>query len=96
MGAETFMVEAEGKTAREAFQKAVEDAQYENGHGGYTNTITEKNEFMRIAYPPNMEPKKYAQFMIDSGDARVDDKWGPAGCIKTGTNKYLFFGWASS
>jgi hypothetical protein len=42
MGACDFYEVAQGKTAREAFQRAVEDAQYESGHGGYTGTIAEK------------------------------------------------------
>lgn len=33
--------------------------------------------------------------MLD-GDPRVDDKWGPAGCIKVSKDRYCFFGWASS
>jgi hypothetical protein len=26
---------------------------------------------------------------------KVDDKWGPAGCIKLGEGRFCFFGWAS-
>lgn len=43
----------------------------------------------------------YAEGLIAESDSRVDDKWGPAGCIEliTPTNdlpgSYLFFGWAS-
>lgn len=35
MGAETFMSRAVGKTAREAFDAAVGEVQYEYGHRGY-------------------------------------------------------------
>lgn len=38
----------------------------------------------------------YATKLIDENDPRIDDKWGPAGCIKAERNKYVFFGWASS
>jgi len=45
-----------------------------------------------------------AEDLIEVGDDRIDDKWGPAGCIDlqpklTGKRKpkaWLFFGWASS
>jgi hypothetical protein len=37
----------------------------------------------------------YARELIDQSDARIDDKWGPAGAFDLGGNNYLFFGWAS-
>ena len=48
-----------------------------------------------------MDPSQYANLLIDEGDERVDDKWGPAGCIELprvgdGEKTFLFFGWASS
>jgi hypothetical protein len=39
---------------------------------------------------------KAAEALIDARDSRVDDKWGPAGCIEIGGGEFLFFGWASS
>lgn len=48
MGANNFSIVAVGKDAREAFDKAVKQAQYEYGHSGYTGTIAEKNEFVMI------------------------------------------------
>lgn len=44
----------------------------------------------------------YSDYLIDKGDRRIDDKWGPAGCIclkkpeGTTPGEWLFFGWASS
>lgn len=96
MGASTFIVTASGKTAKEAFKIAREDAQYESGHGGYTGTIAEKDSFVMITCELGMDPYEYADDLIDEGDPRIDDKWGPAGCIALGNDKYLFFGWASS
>ncbi|MCJ8332420.1 MAG: hypothetical protein HRT89_21215 [Lentisphaeria bacterium] len=95
MGAETFMTQANGKSAQDAFNAAVEDANYEHGHGGYTGTIAEKCNFTTI---PSTEENSYdyAEKLIDEGDERIDDKWGPAGCIELGSDRYLFFGWASS
>jgi len=45
MGASTFSTRARGKTAEAAFRTAVEHAQHEYGHGGYTGTIAEKMRF---------------------------------------------------
>ena len=36
-----------------------------------------------------------AGFLIEDNDPRIDDKWGPAGCIEVTKGEYLFFGWAS-
>jgi len=96
MGACTFMVTATGSNAKEAFKEAVEEATYDYGHRGYTGSIAEKDAFVIITCPPDQNPHDYAEALIDNGDGRVDDKWGPAGCINLGENKYLFFGWASS
>ncbi len=96
MGAQTFMTAARGKTAREAFQNAVDAAQYERGHGGYTGTIAEKHEFTVLRVPENATPWQYAATLMNNDDHRISDKWGPAGCVKLDTDRYLFFGWASS
>ena len=96
MGAETFVSRARGKTAAKAFNAAVDQARYEYGHGGYTGTIAEKDSFTMIPLPEGMGAVEYADHLIDNGDARIDDKWGPAGCIKVADGDFLFFGWASS
>jgi len=95
MGGTTFMIEASGETASKAFASAVDNARYECGHGGYTGTIAEKDTFVFINCPNDINPVTYADKLIDEGDRRIDDKWGPAGCISLGGNRYLFFGWAS-
>jgi len=104
MGADTFFSRASGKSAQEAFRSAVEDAQYESGHGGYSGTIAEKGDFVMITLPEGRKAFEFADELIDAGDDRIDDKWGPAGCIALGAPKgakddtvgeYLFFGWAS-
>lgn len=52
MGAVTFFVRIKGKTARDAFREAVEDARHWSGHGGYTGTIGEKSDYVMIT--PNL------------------------------------------
>lgn len=94
MGATTFFTRAIGPTPREAFRAAVDNALYEHGRG-YTGTIAEKDSFVMIDVPEGADPVAFAQALIDEGDERVDDKWGPAGCVMLAEGKYLFFGWAS-
>lgn len=102
MGAEQFFTYASGKDAREAFSRAVQEARYEHGHGGYTGTIAEKHSFTIIECPKGISAGDYAQQLLDDCDSRVDDKWGPAGCIEILPSRsprnrtFLFFGWASS
>jgi len=106
MGAETFMQSAKGKTVKEAFASAREEAQYRFGHDGYTGSIAEKNSFIEITIPDDFDPMghkapmrratEYADHLIGEDDPRIDDKWGPAGAIKVEDDKWLFFGWASS
>lgn len=100
MGAEVFFHATEGKTVDEAFRKAVDEACYDYGHAGYTGTIAEKDSYVVIKCPKDRKPQEYADSLINDGDPRIDDKWGPAGAIKLepmdGSNMWLFFGWASS
>ncbi len=96
MGADTFMMGAEGDNANEAFGRARREAQHMEGHGGYTGTIAEKDSFVMIDAKGTISEKmRFARELINDCDERIDDKWGPAGCIKVEDGKYLFFGWAS-
>lgn len=95
MGASSFYTKAAGETAREAFNKARDEARYYHGHGGYTGTIAEKDSFVTIAAPAGKNADDYAFELVRNSDSRVDDKWGPAGCINLGNGEFLFFGWAS-
>ena len=54
MGASEYMNVAKGKTARIAFDKVVEQAQWEHGHGGYSGTIAEKRNMVEFARPKGM------------------------------------------
>ena len=103
MGANTFFQTADGKTPKKAFIAACKDAAYDYGHSGYTGTLAEKESFIMISdkiFDSLEEAESLADKLIDDGDERIDDKWGPAGCLKfktkTGEVKFLFFGWASS
>jgi hypothetical protein len=100
MGATEFFthIKDHGKpaTAAEAFEVAVYSALYDHGHSGYSGTIAEKHNFdvIESAPTPMLRARAIAEKMVEDGDERIDDKWGPAGAIRT-ENGWLFFGWAS-
>jgi len=94
MGAEQFRQRASGSSAKEAFKKALEEALYNYGHAGYTGTLAEKDDFIEIPLPEGEDGMSYTTKLLDECDERIDDKWGPAGCISLGNNKYIFFGWS--
>lgn len=100
MGACDFVVVQKGTTAKAAFSEAVEEARHWSGHGGYTGTIAEKHKFTIIT-EAKCSTVKEAEMLADSlmrkCDKRIDDKWGPAGCIVVeNEGAYVFFGYASS
>tara|TARA_E500000331_G_C16877171_1_gene548858 strand:- start:100 stop:411 length:312 start_codon:yes stop_codon:yes gene_type:complete len=103
MGATNFYCKSKGTTATEAFNKAVKEAQWESGHGGYTGTIAEKSRFSMASDKPL--PIKDANALANSLiDTKYNDKWGPSGCVQlistssrpSEIKEFLFFGWASS
>jgi hypothetical protein len=97
MGAEVFRVISKGKTANEAFKIVRDQALHDYGHAGYTGSIAEKHTFTMIPFDGDKAAAaKFAERLIDDGDKRIDDKWGPAGCIDLKNGEFMFFGWASS
>ncbi len=100
MGGTDFYTVGEGATIDEAFRNAVKEAEYQSGHGSYSGTISEKGEGFTLI--PDSEwkgkhnPVAYARKLVDEDDERIADKWGPAGAIKLGEGRWLFFGVASS
>lgn len=95
MGARWFEVMAEGTTAQEAFQKAVEDARTLHGYGGYTGSIACKITFAMAESPIRWESVESAEWREEMMD-KFPDKWGPAGCLKMPDvpDTWLFFGWS--
>lgn len=95
MGACTFQSTATGKTAKDAFTKAREQALYDHGHGGYTGTIAEKPGFRMVAEGVDPDPAATMKRCLDDEHHWCQDKWGDAACLQIGPEKWLFFGWAS-
>jgi hypothetical protein len=55
---------------------------------------------LRAQCKVRMKPEQLATILLEIGDRRIDDKWGPAGCIdltpkKKRDKEFLFFGLAS-
>lgn len=94
MGASTFMNVGEGKTAKDAFRALVERSRCEDG-ASYSGCVGTKSSFVMISCPDGKNPRELAEELIEGGDRRVADKYGPAGCLKLEEGRWLFFGWAS-
>ena len=58
MGAETFFDYSEGSSIDHAYRRAVDNAFYDHGHGGYTGTICEKDGWMLIPRPARISAEK--------------------------------------
>jgi len=85
MGAAEFFVTKRGiyKDAKEAFREAVDNAQYDAGHGGYTGTIAEKGSFQMVEVPKGKVPIEFAYDCMENSEGKFwDDKWGSAGCVE--------------
>lgn len=91
-----FLTEGVGDSAKTAFTMAWKSAAYTHGLGGFTGSLVEKTDFIMIDLPEGISPHTYAQQLIDEGDERIQDKFGPAGCIDLGNQTYLFFGFADA
>ena len=94
MGAETFVDMGSGSTAQEAFRSVKRRF---GSVDGYSGTIAEKSSIVSMGTAATKaEALAMVDQFIDNDDHRIADKWGPAGCISIdGTDKYVFFGWAS-
>lgn len=95
MGATTFFTKSKGANAQVAFAAARERAAHDRGHGGYTGTIAEKDSYTMFTCPVSTDPVDHADALIEACHPKINNKWGPAGCIACGPGEYLFFGWAS-
>ena len=93
MGACSFKNDSTGSSASIAFRGAVEQARYMHGHGGYSGTIAEKDDFTVVLPEGSETPLECVGRHIELDT--FGNKWGPAGCVHLGDNKYRFFGWAS-
>ncbi|MFD3511977.1 hypothetical protein [Streptomyces sp. NPDC058657] len=101
MGATAFTATATGTDMNEAFRAAREEAAHEYGRGGYSGSVYEKDHTVLIdsAMGTESDASTLAWDLLRADDARISNKWGPAGALpfKTaeGEHGWLFFGYAS-
>lgn len=69
MGAANFETIGLGKDLRSAFNSAVESAQWEYGHGGYSGTIAEKHSVTSAGKLQRVSPRKF----VDTISSIVDE-----------------------
>ena len=83
MGAAPFATYQIGADPAEAFNAARDQALHEHGHGGYTATIAEKDDYTVITDTALSyeDAIALAQQLIAADDIRVTDSRGPAGAI---------------
>lgn len=101
MGAHNFEHWQRGKTAEDAFRRAVDDALYEHGHNSYNGTISTNHDFMMVPINEGEDAFEWMQRVWD--DERIQ-KWGPCACTEdpddppdeNGERGYIFAGWAAS
>jgi len=62
----------------------VEQARYEDGHGGYTGTSAEKRDFRMEQPRASGAPAGCIARCIDSEEHWSQDKYGPAACVDGG------------
>ena len=103
MGANHFRNSQSAKTAEEAFGPLVEEARHKSGHGGYTGTIAEKDDFQMERPRAGETPRACVIRCAEDDNHWSGNKWGPAACVDGGPDPkqpglriFHFFGWASS
>tara|TARA_R100001509_G_C4873299_1_gene217569 strand:+ start:639 stop:980 length:342 start_codon:yes stop_codon:yes gene_type:complete len=67
------------KNATEAYNKLVEDAEYESGHNSYNGTISTSEGFKMIYEHPRYDTKKFWKFVDNTMDGTKFDRWN---CIE--------------
>ena len=77
MGASEYKRVGKGKTAKAAFDRLVEKAQWEHGHGGYSGTIAEKGSCVEFPRPKGMRRATVIQLISDLGRIGFDDDGNP-------------------
>lgn len=63
MGATNFGHESIGENVSDAYRKAVEEAQYDYGHRGYTGTIAEKSGYRVVSFSGSQTPARAEKFI---------------------------------
>lgn len=83
MGAVTFEQYVDGTDIDDAFREGRSAAADEHGHGGYSGTLAEKDDYVVITRTLMTldDAVDLADTLLVRADPRIGDKWGPAGAI---------------
>ena len=94
MGAHTFETRCRGKSAKDAFQMACNEANYEEGHNAYNGTISTNDSFIM---KPLLEDENLNDWYQRVPEDEGIRKWGPCGCVQDPKDPELwhFAGWAA-
>ena len=71
MGADDFIKTAKGKTVKEAFELATQDARYDHGHASYTGTIAEKHSYTLFTLPEGIKLRDVIDACVDWEAAKL-------------------------
>lgn len=112
MGAVNFVVSEKGRTAREAFNIAVEKAEEMYGSDQYNGTISTTDLGEGVAcirdYDPNLDKQLVVDFLEkvfreDCEEPYKAEKWVskyveliPKNCKSTDDKGYVFYGWSAT
>ena len=77
MGATNFCDIGKGRTIEKAFAAAVDQAQYDHGHAGYTGTIAEKafDGYVVFDRPPRWTPEKIERLVWKASSHLSNLEW---------------------
>lgn len=66
MGACNFNTTSKGRTVEQAYNDAVEAANYEYGHGGYTGEINVKSGYVLFPLPKGMTAEEVDELLVEA------------------------------
>lgn len=94
MGASSFIDSAIGETASQAYNAAVEQAQFEFGHNTYNGTISTTGGYKMVPMEEGETLEEWEHRVLDMPDIR---KWEDCACTKSSTrpDHWIFAGWAA-
>lgn len=93
MSSDKFFTWAQGSSPQDAFDNAIAYKEaVTTVSDGYTASILEKYNFVLFNREPSFSSVEAQAEHIINSNPEINDKHGPAGCIKGYGANYLFFG----
>jgi hypothetical protein len=74
MGAQDFRSIGKGRSAKEAFGAARDQASWQYGHGGYTGSIAEKDGFVEYQMPEGLTVDEFAQLVQEIPSSPLEER----------------------